>query len=253
MTEKPEPIPRVDVIGSSISICDSQKALALIEQQISGGRGGYVCFTNVHAAVMGYRDDSFREITNNSFLSVADGKPVYWAGRISGAPGLGHIPGPDFMFQALEKFPGHGHFFYGSTPSVLAALAESIRQESPDIKISGSYSPPFRPLDSAERKAIVEEIRDSGATFVWVGLGAPKQERWMHEMYPSLQPAVLLGVGAAFDFGAGSLKRAPVLFRKLGLEWLYRLSQEPARLWKRYASTNLLFIYCLIRQKLRRR
>ena len=111
------------MIGSNISACDSQSALALIERRISGGEGGYVCFTNVHAAVMGYRDETFREITNNSLLSVADGKPVYWVGRTKGMSGIGHIPGPDFMLQAVEKYPGYGHYFYGSTPAVLSALA----------------------------------------------------------------------------------------------------------------------------------
>lgn len=246
MTYKFELPPRVDVIGSRISACDAETTLQLLDERIASGEGGYVCFTNVHATVMGYREPRFQNITNSSLLSLADGKPVYWVARSKSARSIGHVPGPDFMLQAMHKFPGRGHFLYGSTPQVLKALVESLQERIPDLKISGTFSPPFRPLSEAERTEVVRQIRVARAEFVWVGLGAPKQEQWMSEMWASLKPALLFGVGAAFDFHAGILERAPLVIRRLGLEWFYRLLQEPKRLWKRYLVTNALFVYYIV-------
>lgn len=241
---------RVDVVGSQISICDAERALRLLEQGIALGNGGYVCFTNVHTAVMGHREPGFRKITNSSLLSVADGKPVYWAAKAKGVQQIGHIPGPDFMLDVLRRFPDRGHFFYGSTSEVLSALIQSLHEQIPGLKVSGVLSPPFRPLTAQERAEIIRQIRNAGAAFIWVGLGAPKQERWMSDTWQSLKPAILFGVGAAFDFHSGTLRRAPRGIRRLGLEWLYRLLQEPRRLWKRYLVTNTLFVYYLIRRRL---
>jgi N-acetylglucosaminyldiphosphoundecaprenol N-acetyl-beta-D-mannosaminyltransferase len=238
---------RVSVLGSKISICNTESALQLLEQRLQEGHGGYVCFTSAHGAVMGRRDARFRSITNNSFLSVADGKPIYWTGRLKGAP-LGHTPGPDFMPKALARFAHRRHFFYGSTPPVLAALVERMQRQIPGLNVCGTLSPPFRALTAQETEAIREQIKSSGAEFVWIGLGAPKQELWMADAWQPLRPAILMGVGAAFDFHAGTLKRAPLPLRRVGLEWLYRLSQEPGRLWKRYLHTNSLFLYYSLRE-----
>jgi N-acetylglucosaminyldiphosphoundecaprenol N-acetyl-beta-D-mannosaminyltransferase len=240
--------PRIDVVGSKVSVCDSETALQLLEHRTAAGHGGYVCFINVHAAVMGRMEPDFQRITRDSLLSVADGKPVYWVARAKGARGAAHMPGPDFMLEAIRRFPDLGHFFYGSTPQVLAALVRSLSEQIPSLKVCGTFSPPFRSLTAEEQEAVVRQIRDSHAFFVWVGLGAPKQERWMSENCRALKPAVLLGVGAAFDFHAGTLQRAPARLRAAGLEWLYRLLQEPSRLWKRYLITNTLFVYYLIRR-----
>lgn len=242
--------PRIDVLGSKISVCDGQAALNVLEECIGGKVGGFVCFTNVHAAVMGYQDPEFRRITNSSLLSVADGKPVYWAARAAGNSDIGHVAGPDFMLSALSQFPQAGHFFYGSTSQVLQSLVVSLQERIPALNVCGTFSPPFRPLDVEERADVVRMIRTSGAKFIWVGLGAPKQEKWMAEISDDLKPAILFGVGAAFDFHAGVLQRAPLWLRRRGLEWLYRLIQEPKRLWKRYLVTNTLFVYYLIRRKI---
>lgn len=243
--------PRIDVLGSKISACDSQAALQLLEECTESKVGGFVCFTNVHAAVMGHREPEFRLITNSSLLSVADGKPVYWVARATGNSQVGHVAGPDFMLCALQRFPQFGHFFYGSTPQVLESLVASLQERIPGLKICGTFSPPFRPLNTDERLEVVRMIRATNAKFIWVGLGAPKQEKWMAEISDDLQPAILFGVGAAFDFHAGVLQRAPKWLRRTGLEWLYRLTQEPKRLWKRYLITNTLFVYYLIRRKIR--
>jgi N-acetylglucosaminyldiphosphoundecaprenol N-acetyl-beta-D-mannosaminyltransferase len=238
-----KPENRVSIISSRISICDATRALVALEERLTAGRGGYVCFTNAHAAVLCRRDAQFRGVTNGSFLSLADGKSVYWLGRLKGATDLGHVPGPDFLMGALRKFPRRRHFFYGSTPSVLERLVQSLKKQIPDLNICGILSPPFRPLTQNEVREGYELIRRAKPEFIWVGLGAPKQELWMAESWQLLQPAILLGVGAAFDFHAGSVRRAPAAMRLIGLEWLYRLLQEPQRLWKRYLITNTLFLY----------
>jgi N-acetylglucosaminyldiphosphoundecaprenol N-acetyl-beta-D-mannosaminyltransferase len=238
-----KPEKRVSIIGSRISVCGPTCALAALEERLAARRGGYVCFTNAHAAVLCRRDAQFRGVTNGSFLSLADGKSVYWLGRLKGATDLGHVPGPDFLISVLERFPQRRHFFYGSAPSVLESLVRSLRKQIPDLNICGSLSPPFRPLTQNEVREGHEQIRQANPDFIWVGLGAPKQELWMAESWQSLQPAILLGVGAAFDFHAGRVRRAPAALRLIGFEWLYRLLQEPQRLWKRYLITNTLFLY----------
>ena len=238
---------RIGVIGSQISVCDTNRALGFLQAKAEQGGGGYVCFTNVHGTVMGRRDAGFRDITNQSLLSLADGKPVYWMGRLHGAGDLGHVPGPDFMLAALRRFPYKRHYFYGSTPEVLRSLESSLRAQIPGLTVCGTHSPPFLPQSAAELGRDLQAIRDSGADFVWVGLGAPKQERWMATHWRALAPAVLLGVGAAFDFHAGNLKRAHSALRFMGLEWLHRLVQEPRRMWKRYLLTNSLFLFYVTR------
>jgi N-acetylglucosaminyldiphosphoundecaprenol N-acetyl-beta-D-mannosaminyltransferase len=237
---------RIDVLGSRISEVNADQALGLIQERVRNGRGGYVCFTNVHTTVTGRRDPDLRAATNSSFLSVADGKPVYWFARSRGS--VGHVPGPDFMTLALERCRSHRHFFYGSTSEVLERLVARLREKFPGVNICGVLSPPFRALTDDELQEHYAVIRAAGAELVWVGLGAPKQELWMAAASESLRPAVLLGVGAAFDFHADVVSRAPGAMRALGLEWLFRLISQPRRLWRRYLVTNTLFIVYLARE-----
>jgi exopolysaccharide biosynthesis WecB/TagA/CpsF family protein len=247
-----QPPQRVNVLDSYISACDTRRALVLVEEQLASGQGGYVCFTNAHTVVMGLKDRSLQAITNRSFLSLADGRPVYWVGRHRSRLPLDHVPGPDFFIRALRRFRNRKHFFYGSTPEVLERLVRRLEREIPGLQICGALSPPFRPLTPAEMEEHYARIRESGAEFVWVGLGAPKQERWMAESWQALRPCILFGVGAAFDFHAGTLRRAPVFMQHMGLEWLHRLASEPRRLWRRYLITNSLFLCHVARNMLGR-
>jgi N-acetylglucosaminyldiphosphoundecaprenol N-acetyl-beta-D-mannosaminyltransferase len=240
----------VNVIGSRVSACTLEGALDAVGLHQQQGGGGYVCFTNVHTVVEGRRNEAFRQVTNGSFLSVADGKPVFWLGRFKGARGIGHSPGPDFFREAIQRFPHRRHYFYGSTPAVLAQLEVELRKRHPDINICGMFSPPYGVLGPEDLEQHYAAIRASGAEFVWVGLGAPKQELWMATAASQIPGAVLFGVGAAFDFHAGTVKRAPEVWGRLGLEWLYRLLQEPRRLWKRYLQTNSLFVAYLLQDAL---
>jgi len=236
---------RADVLGSRISLCDSAAALNCIEHSIDAGEGGYVCFTNAHTVIEGRRSEDFRDITNSSLLSLADGTPVYRVAQRQAPAAAGHVPGPDFFEYVLSKRPWRRHFLYGSTPENLEKLREQILRRHPDAHICGMYSPPFRPMTEQDRREHVRIIRAAGAEYVWVGLGAPKQERFMARVAEDLRPAVLLGVGAAFDFHSGRVQRAPGVLRRLGLEWLHRLGQEPRRLWRRYLVTNSLFLWYL--------
>jgi len=244
-----ERVPRVNVLGSQISLCDAAGALDEIECSINGGQGGYVCFTNAHTVIEGRRDDHFRSITNGSLLSLADGSPVYRVARRFAASDAGHVPGPDFFAYALTHRPSRRHFLYGSTPENLAQLQKALARRFPDANICGAFSPPFRTLTDEDCREHVRLMRDAGAEYVWVGLGAPKQERLMAQIAADLRPAVLLGVGAAFDFHSGRVQRAPRLMRKLGLEWMHRLGQEPRRLWRRYLVTNSLFLWYLANER----
>ena len=152
------------------------------------------------------------------------------------------------MTLALDQCRGDRHFFYGSTTEVLDRLATRLRNDFPGLNICGLFSPPFRELTADEKQQHYKLIRDARPEFIWVGLGAPKQELWMAEAFESLRPSVLLGVGAAFDFHAHVVSRAPGAMRAMGLEWLYRLMSQPRRLWRRYLVTNSLFLVYLARE-----
>jgi len=242
------PVERYDVIGCSINCANIESAIGEVLRRVQDGTGGYVCFTNVHCAVMAHRDSQYRNIINTSFMTLPDGKPLYWVARSRGLAGVGHVPGPDLLpaLLAIKHDPPLRHFFYGSRREVLAALVNNLKSRYSGIEIVGTYSPPFRPLSEQERRQVLDEILRAQPDIVWVGLGAPKQEQWMAENWHSLKPAVLMGVGAAFDFHAGAVKRAPSLFTRIGMEWAYRLASEPRRLWRRYLVTNSLFLCYLI-------
>jgi N-acetylglucosaminyldiphosphoundecaprenol N-acetyl-beta-D-mannosaminyltransferase len=235
------PPSRTNVLGSQISVCDMVGSLDAVAARLSEGDGGYVCFANAHTVVMGRRDPAFRAITNGSFLSVADGKPVYWVGRANCGAAMGHVPGPDFFVRALERFRDRRHFLYGATAMTLERLKQALEAQIPGLEFCGTLAPSFR-LTPAEIESHRHTIRAARPEFVWIGLGAPKQERWMAESWQALAPAVLFGVGAAFDFHAGLVKRAPRVLRNLGFEWAHRLSQEPRRLGRRYLVANSLFL-----------
>ena len=243
---------KFNVIGCEIAALSMEQMIDSVLMQLQRGDGGYVCFTNVHASVMARENIEFKRIVNQSFLSVADGKPVYWVGKLKGYKAIEQIPGPDFFPRLLQakKTPPLRHYFYGGKQEVLDKLIEKVRGNYPNAEIVGAESPPFRDLSTEEIKLGINRIKESNADIVWVGLGAPKQEQWMSRHWQELKPAVLFGVGAAFDFHAETVKRAPKWARYLGLEWLHRLLQEPGRLWKTYFYTNTMFLLYVIKDVL---
>lgn len=211
----------------------------------------YACMCNVHSVVTAAYDREFQAILNRADLATADGAPVAWAVRhFTGQP-QARINGPDLMWKALAAAAqaGIAVYFYGSSPATLAALGTVCQRDFPGLHIAGSAAPPFRPPTRDEELADIAHINGSGAGLVFVSLGCPKQERWMARNC-ALVAAPLIGVGAAFDYHAGTLRRAPLWWQTHGLEWLYRLGKEPRRLAGRYLVGNSLFVLGLLRQML---
>ena len=210
------------------------------------GRPGYVCVSNVHTTMMGYFDPAYQRITNEASYAVPDGLPLKWAMRSLGAAEQDRVRGPSLMRDLVDLGRAHGlkHYCYGGTSEAVRQLKETLEREYPGCLIVGAESPPFRPLEAitaAEWEDAAARINQSGAQLVWVGLGAPKQERWMWEQRLRVK-GLMLGVGAAFELIPGRIPEAPMLMQNLGLEWLYRFLQEPKRLWRRYIFNNPAFL-----------
>jgi N-acetylglucosaminyldiphosphoundecaprenol N-acetyl-beta-D-mannosaminyltransferase len=244
---------RVEVIGVPIHHVSAEQARNTILGWAGSPAGRYVCLCNVHSVVTASHDPAFHEVLSQADLALPDGAPVAWMMRSTGAPEQRRVSGPDLMLElcAQASLAGVPIFLYGSTESNLRALAQTLQARWPALQIAGWHAPPFRPATEQEDQEDVRRIVESGARLVFVSLGCPKQEAWMAAHRARL-PAVLLGVGAAFDFHSGRLSRAPALLRRLGLEWAHRLMQEPRRLGMRYARTNTAFLWQAARQLLRR-
>jgi len=251
-----------DILGSRISVLDLEGTVARIASLAASGARHYVCVSNVHTVVSGSRDPVLRQITNAAALATADGLPLVWASRLLGGPAIrGRAAGPDILNRFLldPHLAALRHYFYGSTLPVLDAIHSKLAANHPQVKVVGTCSPPLRParppsapLDADE----LQEIRAIDAArpdIVWVGLGAPKQELWMARARPHLGAPVMVGVGAAFDFISERLPRAPLWMQRAGLEWAFRLLQDPGRLAGRYLTTNPLFLKAVFKQALSQR
>jgi N-acetylglucosaminyldiphosphoundecaprenol N-acetyl-beta-D-mannosaminyltransferase len=196
-------------------------------------------------------DPELRDAVVGADFTVPDGQPLVWAMNALGHDLSHRVYGPDLMERACERAARTGvrmYLYGGRNQGALVQLALNLRQRYPGLQIVGGYAPPFRELTEAEEATVADEINRSRADIVWVGIGVPKQEKWMARMRPRLEAPVLVGVGAAFDFHAGLVPQAPQWMQRLGLEWAFRLSQEPRRLWKRYARYNPLFVFGFARQ-----
>jgi N-acetylglucosaminyldiphosphoundecaprenol N-acetyl-beta-D-mannosaminyltransferase len=237
------------VLEAFIDALTWDEALGRITQWAAARESRYVCICNVHSVVTTTSDVEFKIAVNNADMATPDGAPVAWALRRLGHPGQERINGPDLMMKYLAEAErlGQSVFFYGSTESTLARLRVALNGQFPALRIAGMHSPPFRALSREEDEHIVDMINDSGANVVFVGLGCPKQEKWMADHRGRVR-GVMVGVGAAFDYHAGVVKRAPLWWQRNGLEWLYRLGCEPRRLFKRYMVTNTLFVVGFLRQ-----
>lgn len=238
------------VLGAHIDALSWDAAMNRLLGWAHARESRYVTICNVHVVVSASRDAAYRDIINGSDMATPDGAPVAWMLRRQGFVNQSRISGPDLMWALCERAAKENLpiYCYGSTNATLALLETRLRAAFPALLMT-MESPPFRALTAEENTAAVERINTSGAGFVFVGLGCPKQERWMAEHRGRIN-AVMIGVGAAFDFHAGTVTRAPAWMRENGLEWLHRLASEPGRLWKRYLVTNTLFILKSARQLL---
>lgn len=237
------------VLGAPIDVLDEAAAVQRISAWANAGDSRYVCICNAHSVVTASQDRAFAQAVSGADMATPDGAPVAWMLRKLGAAGQPRVSGPDLMLAYCDHAARSGEaiFLYGSTPQTLQALQQRLRERWPALRIAGQHSPPFRPPTPEEDAEDVRRINASGAGTVWVSLGCPKQELWM-AAHRGRVDAVMIGVGAAFDFHAGTVARAPAWMRDHGLEWLHRLTSEPRRLWKRYLVTNTLFVLGALRQ-----
>jgi N-acetylglucosaminyldiphosphoundecaprenol N-acetyl-beta-D-mannosaminyltransferase len=241
---------RVNVLGVGISVLNMQSALGEIAAAVREKRKGYICVRDAHGVMLAQEDAAFRRILNEAFLCTPDGMPMVWMGRLRGHREMSRVYGPDLMLEVCawsEINPCH-HFFYGGVPGVAEMLAEKLKAKFPKLEVVGTFTPPFRPLNPEEEKELQEMLRAAKPDILWVGLSTPKQEKFMAEFLPKLDVTLMVGVGAAFDFHSGRVKQAPRWMQRSGLEWFYRLCQEPRRLAKRYFKNNPLFALKILGQ-----
>ncbi len=245
-------MPRVNILGVGVSPVNMNRAVRLIDEWISRRERHYVCVTSVHGVIESQRDDNLRRIHNEAGMVTPDGMPLVLVSRLMGFHQTERVYGPDLMLAVCDhsQHRGFSHFFYGGAPGVPERLIQRLSGRYPELKIAGSYSPPFRALTPAEDQAVIDQINSSKADIVWVGLSTPKQERWMAAHRDKLEAPVMIGVGAAFDFNAGLKKQAPRWMRKIALEWTFRLATEPRRLWLRYLKCNPEFLALIAMQLL---
>lgn len=245
-------IARVNILGVGVSALNLALAVKTIETWVKTGERNYVCVTGVHGIMESQRDEILRQIHNRAGMVTPDGMPLVWISQVKGHRIVSRVYGPDLLLAVCERsiMTGARHFLFGGAEGVPQRLASVLQSRFPGLHIAGALSPPFRPLTQEEQASTLRKINASKADILWVGLGTPKQERWMAENIQCIDPPVLIGIGAAFDFIAGLKKQAPGWMQRSGLEWLYRLASEPKRLWRRYLINNPLFILMILGQAL---
>jgi N-acetylglucosaminyldiphosphoundecaprenol N-acetyl-beta-D-mannosaminyltransferase len=236
--------PRVNILGVGVVPTNVASTVATLESWRGSDRCRYVCFVTVHGVVTAQRDGAVRDALNRSALSTGDGMPLVWWYRRAGFAQAERVCGPDLMeaLCARSAREGHRHYFYGGSEAVLRRLVARLQERHPGLRVAGYRSPPYRVLTPEEDANDIAAINAARPDFVWVGLGMPKQEKWMALHVGKIRAAALLGVGAAFDFHAGTLARAPVWMQRSGTEWLFRLAREPRRLARRYVMDNSVFV-----------
>jgi len=245
-----EPIPRVNILGVGVMPLNLDQAIATLLKWREDGRREYVCCTSVHGIVEAQRDPEVRNALNRAGLTTEDGMPLVWWCRAAGYKSARRVCGPDLFpaMCAIGARQGHRHYFYGGSPEVVEKLVAELSTRYPGLVVAGYKSPPFRALSPEETDADIKAINETRPDYVWIGLGMPKQEKWMAEHVGKVEAAALLGVGAAFDFLAGVKPRAPVWMQRSGVEWIFRLMSEPRRLAHRYLVFNSIFVMRALQQ-----
>lgn len=240
-------IPTVNILGVDIAAINMDWLLDFTNTHVKELSGDYICVANVHTTVTASDDPEYLAVQNGGIMAIPDGGPLSSVGRKRGAENMERTTGPSYMGEILKisTEKGYRHYFYGSTPETLEKLKENLSRDYPGIQIVGMYSPPFRTLTDDEDKEIISTINEANPDFLWIGLGAPKQEKWMAAHQGKVK-GLMVGVGAAFDYFAGNIERAPEWMQKANLEWVYRLLQDPKRLFKRYLVTNTKFIWNVV-------
>lgn len=253
---RPADIRTREILGLPIAMTDYAEAMDAMDGMVARRERGYVCAVAVHAVMVSQTDPEMRAAVAGSSLTVPDGMPLVWAANMLGEHLPNRVYGPELMRRYSGRCAERGHrvwLYGGRDQGRLVQLALNMRKRHPGIKIVGGYSPPFRPLTPEEEDAVVEQINASRPDVLWVGIGVPKQEKWMARMRERLEVPVMCAVGAAFDFHAGRISQAPHWMQERGLEWTYRIAQEPRRLLPRYLYYNPRFMAAFAKQLRRER
>src|SRR4051794_27402502 len=240
-----------EILGLPIAMTDYEQAMDVMDGMVARRERGYVCAVAVHAVMVAQNDPEMREALLGSTLTVPDGMPLVWAANALGENLPQRVYGPELMRRYSQRCATQGHrvwLYGGHDQGHLVQLALRLRQRHKGIKIVGGYAPPFRPLTSEEEDAIAAQVNQAKPDVLWVGIGVPKQEKWMARMREKLDVPVMCAVGAAFDFHAGRISQAPSWMQDRGLEWTYRIAQEPRRLLPRYLYYNPRFMLSFARQ-----
>ncbi len=242
--------PATRVLGVPVSTVNMSQAIDTILSWIACGKAHYICVRDVHGVMRAQEDDALLDIHNHAGLVTPDGMPLVWLAKWRGYRHVGRVCGSDLVAElcAASVARGIGHYFYGGKPGVAERMAEALMTRFPGLKVAGTSTPPFGEMSAEEDAAATQAIVESGAGVVWVGLSTPKQEYWMRDHVDRIRGATLIGVGAAFDFYSGDVKRAPVWMHRSGLEWLHRLASEPRRLWRRYLVMAPKFVLLVCRR-----
>jgi len=235
----------VRILGVKVHVTDMDRALARVESTVAAGAKGCVCVTGVQGVMEAQVDSNLKRIINHSILTTPDGRPTVWVGWLRGLFKMRQVTGPDMMLRicALSAEKGYTQFFYGGNDGVAEQLKDSLARRFPGMKVVGTYTPPFRPLHAEEEAELVRMVAETKPDFFWVGLSTPKQERFMDQYLSKLDTKLMFGVGAAFDIHTGRIKDAPYWMKVTGTQWMHRIYQDPARLWKRYLINNPKFVY----------
>lgn len=247
---------RVDILGTHVSRYDLSETIRLMSEAIEKQKKIRIAVTPVNCILWARKNDRLRQIYNSAEIVTADGVPVVWASRMLKEPIRGRVTGldllPEFAAEAASK--NFSFFFLGAAQGVADNLAAVLKEKFPELQVAGTYSPPFAVRFSKdENERIIEMINHSGADVLWVSLTAPKQDYWIADHFDKLNVTVAIGVGAAFDVVAGNIKRSPKWMQKWGLEWFYRLMQEPRRLARRYLLEAPIFIPLILKEALKKR
>lgn len=240
-------IPTCNILGVDIAAINMNWLLNFTDKYLKDLSGDYMCVSNVHTTVMAMEKRDYCIVQNGGIMAIPDGGPLSTLGRKRGFIKMERTTGPSYMEEIfkISAKKGYRHYFYGSTKETLDKLQQKLIEDYPGIEIVGMYSPPFRPLTKEEDRIIIQRINEIKPDFVWVGLGAPKQEEWM-AFHQGKVEGFMVGVGAGFDYFAGNISRAPKWMQRLNLEWVYRLMQDPKRLFGRYWNSNTKFIWYAI-------
>lgn len=252
----PAAVPKRDLLGVPFAVTDYQQAMDVMDGMIERRERGYLCAAAVHVLMVSRHDPSTRAALLGASLVVPDGRPLVWALNLLGESLADRVYGPELTVRYCARAAERGHrvwLYGGATQAALEQLERALTARFPGILIAGGFSPPHRPLTEAEERDLAKRIDAASPDVVWVGIGAPRQERWMARMRPLVDAPVMAGVGAAFDFISGRKRQAPSWMQRHGLEWVFRLSQDPRRLGPRYLRYNPAFVAAFARQYARER